>query len=141
MTKEAVTNMTGGQYVLNSYAFHSRQIISTLSSYLPAGFEKSKIENLFVEIDKESDQFEKLLFTDNPDKIRKRALISSTFATAYRVKHVTKVFQDLRNCKLTAPQLFKRVATVPVATTFTIPSFNAAQKDCRNDLNLVVAPY
>lgn len=103
MTKEAVTNMTGGQYVLNSYAFHSRQIISTLSSYLPAGFEKSKIENLFVEIDKESDQFEKLLFTDNPDKIRKRALISSTFATAYRVKHVTKVFQDLRNCKLTAP--------------------------------------
>ena len=49
MTKEAQANNPGSSYVLNSYAFHCRPLINTISTFLPAGFEKSKIENLFVE--------------------------------------------------------------------------------------------
>ena len=109
-TKDAQTNTPGQNYALNSYAFHSRQLINTLSTFLPAGFDKSKVESIFVEISTNDNMHhpEFLLFSENTDKIRKRVLISSTFATAYRTKHVFKIFEGLRNCKANQAQLFKR---------------------------------
>ena len=47
-TKDAQTNTPGQNYALNSYAFHSRQLINTLSTFLPAGFEKSKVLQSFL---------------------------------------------------------------------------------------------
>ena len=108
-TKEAQMSIPGQSYLLNSYAFHSRQIINTLTAFLPAGYEKSKIESIFVELPNNDNMHQDLgLYSESTDKIRKRVLISSTFATAYRTKHVLRIFQDLRNCKVLSPQLFKR---------------------------------
>jgi len=108
-TKEASQNIPGAQYVLNSYAFHCRPLINSMSAFLPAGFDKGKVELLFVEgTEKEKKEFDLLLLSENTDKIRKRVLISSTFGTAYKVKHVMNIFKELRNSKTQAPHLFKR---------------------------------
>ena len=80
-------------------------------SYLPVGFDKNKAESLFTEtVSTEAHQreFEPLLLMESTEKIRKRVLISSTFATASRAKHILRIFRDLRNCKTLAPTLFKR---------------------------------
>lgn len=50
------------------------------------------------------------LLSESTDKIRKRVLLSSTFASAYHQKQVLNIFGDLRNCKTVAPQLFRRAA-------------------------------
>lgn len=55
MTKESMMNNPGAQYVLNSYAFHSKPLINTLLTFLPSGFEKSKVEQIFVENSNSSD--------------------------------------------------------------------------------------
>ena len=50
MSKEASQiNNPGAQYNLNSYAFHSKQLTGTLQTFLHHGFDKSKIEHIFVE--------------------------------------------------------------------------------------------
>lgn len=74
-------------------------------AYLPPGFDKSKVEQLFVETGEKNKggEFELLLLSENTDKIRKRVLLSSTYGTALRVKHVLKVFSELRRCKTIAP--------------------------------------
>ena len=96
MTKEGVGAINAPS-ALNSYAFHCRPLINTLSAFLPAGFEKSKIESLFLE---EHEQH--FLLSDTQDKIRKRMLISASYGTAYKVKHVVKTFYDLRNSRIGA---------------------------------------
>ena len=48
-TKEAQAANPGSQYVLNSYAYHCRPLINSISAFLPAGFDKNKIEGLFVD--------------------------------------------------------------------------------------------
>ena len=68
-------------------------------TYLPVGFDKSKIETLFIENNQTLDGHQNLLehfLQESTEKIRKRALISSTFATALRAKHVIKIFKHLR---------------------------------------------
>ena len=95
MAKES-TGAINAPNVLNSYAFHCRPLINTISAFLPAGFEKNKIESLFLEEHEHEHHF---LISDNQDKIRKRMLISAPYGTAYRVKHVVKTFYDLRNSK------------------------------------------
>ncbi len=122
MTKEAQQNNPGAIYILNSYAFHCRQLINTLSSYLPVGFEKSKIENLFVEIvnNENHGTFELMLLSESTERIRKRVLISSTFASAYKTKSAIEIYSQLRNCKTRAAQLFKR------ANTYAIPNQSSA---------------
>ena len=80
-------------------------MINVLTTFLPVGFDKSRIENLFVESVQDHGQFtfEQILMVESTEKIRKRVLISATFGTAFKAKHVTKIFSDLRNCKLVAP--------------------------------------
>ena len=76
---------------------------------MPQGFEKHKIEQLFIETgEKGKAEFELLLLSENTDKIRKRVLLSQQFGTALKVKHVLKIFSELRRCKETAPHLFIR---------------------------------
>ena len=104
MTKDASYNNPGAGYVLNSYAFHCKSLISVLQSYLPPGFDKSKIESIFTEvITNENHHNDILLLSETTEKIRKRVLISSTFATALKVKHVLRIFRELRQCKVLAP--------------------------------------
>lgn len=74
-TKDAQTNTPGQNYALNSYAFHSRQLINTLSTFLPAGFEKSKLrvsslKSLPMINNMHHPEF--LLFSKNTDKIATR---------------------------------------------------------------------
>lgn len=49
LTKEAEQYNPGTSYTLNSYAYRSKDIINTLMSYLPVNFDKSKVEQLFIE--------------------------------------------------------------------------------------------
>lgn len=102
--------------MLNSYAFHSRPLINTLLAYLPAGFEKGKVEAIFTESTQSDLHGDILLLSENTEKIRKRALISSTYATAYRVKHFLRVFKDLRAVKALAPSLYRRSQGVGLTT-------------------------
>ena len=93
MSKEASTiNNPGAQYALNSYAFHSKQLTGTLQTFLPHGFDKSKIEHLFIETISTEAHHNIPLFQDTSDKIRKRVLISSTYATASKTKNIVKIF-------------------------------------------------
>lgn len=94
LSKEAQAANPGGQYVLNSYAYHCKPLINSISSFLPAGFDTKKIENLFID-NSASDVYEQhpaFIFhtpaTDGQDKIRKRMLISAPYTTAYKVKHI-----------------------------------------------------
>ena len=101
MAKEAALHNPGVHYILNSYAFHCRQLRNTLQTLLPPGFEKSKIEQIFV--DPNAGEQHELLNQDNTEKIRKRVLISSTFGTASKANRIIRVFSDLRNCKSITP--------------------------------------
>ena len=102
-------NNLGGNYVLNSYAYHCRPLISTISAFLPVGFDSRKIEALFIEMVDQSEQTQYFHYSpDNQDKIRKRMLLSANYSTAYKAKHVLQTFNYLRNCKIDAPHLFKR---------------------------------
>jgi len=59
LTREAEYSNPGTSYTLNSYAYRSRELINTLLSYLPIGFDKSKVEQIFIEaVSSESHQFQ-----------------------------------------------------------------------------------
>ena len=112
MTKESQVTNPSVNYGLNSYALHCKQLINTIHAFLPPGFDKNKIDSIFVENTKDEKTVTLLhdMFTvpnQNEGTIRKRVLNSSTFATAYKVRNILTVFKDLRYCKTNAPELFR----------------------------------
>ena len=50
-TALVVTNMhiDNQLFLLNSYAFYGRNLVQTLSRYLPAAIDRTKIEDLFID--------------------------------------------------------------------------------------------
>lgn len=103
LAKDAQTASSTGQYPLNSYAFHPRSLVNTLSLFLNYSVEKSKIEQLFVEHhDKEGkdvgvDNTLYLYSSSDPnEKVRrKRVLISSDYRTALKKKYIFDVYFEL----------------------------------------------
>ena len=49
LTREAEDYNPGTNYTLNSFAYRSRELINTMMSYLPIGYDKSKVEQIFTE--------------------------------------------------------------------------------------------
>lgn len=77
-----------GSVTLNSYAFHSKNLMNSLHAILPTS-EKKRVEQLFIDpVEPATVHAPSSVYADPTDKIRKRVLLSSNYATAFKVKHV-----------------------------------------------------
>jgi hypothetical protein len=62
LAKEAQNASSTGQYALNSYAYHPKPLVQTLHRMIGTTVERSRIEQIFVDVKENSDtQDERLM--------------------------------------------------------------------------------